>query len=90
MNRATTTDPFPTAPVTRLMEPWRTSPSANTYGRLVSNANVARFSGHARPGQFAVGQDEPALVQPFRCARRWRRMAWPGSPRLMGERRNNG
>ena len=33
----TATDPSPTAPATRLAEPWRTSPAAKMPGRLVSN-----------------------------------------------------
>ena len=34
----TAIDPVPTADATRLMEPWRTSPAANTPGVLVVDA----------------------------------------------------
>src|SRR5438105_10970201 len=39
----TAIDPSPTAEATRLTEPERTSPAANTPGRLVSNKNGCRF-----------------------------------------------
>jgi hypothetical protein len=34
--------PSPTAEATSLIEPFRTSPAANTPGRLVSNGNGGR------------------------------------------------
>src|SRR5215204_2588929 len=40
-----TTDPSPTADATRLIEPWRTSPAANTPGTLVSRIRGLRASG---------------------------------------------
>jgi hypothetical protein len=46
----TATEPSPTAPATRLTEPYRMSPAANTPGRLVSNGSGGRDSGHASGG----------------------------------------
>ena len=42
---STTTEPSPTADATRLVEPLRTSPTANTRGMLVSSAIGARSRG---------------------------------------------
>ena len=39
--------PSPTAPATRLVEPYRTSPAAKTQGRLVSSGSGSRSSGQA-------------------------------------------
>src|SRR5439155_17422403 len=46
----TVAEPSPTADATRLPEPWRTSPAANTPGTLVSNKNGSRISGQPRGG----------------------------------------
>ena len=40
--------PSPTADATRLIEPLRTSPTANTPGRLVSSTNGSRWRALAR------------------------------------------
>src|SRR5215207_2386052 len=59
--------PSPTAAATRLTEPWRMSPAANTPGRLVSSSSGGRFGGQSG-GWFAVaehataGQQESAVV----------------------------
>ncbi len=58
--------PSPTADATRFIESSRTSPAANTPGRLVSSEYGARASDQrGAPGQIeqvATGDDEPAVV----------------------------
>ena len=56
-------EPSPTADATRLTEPWRTSPAANTPGMLVSRRNgraVERPDRRRR--QVGAGEDEALLV----------------------------
>src|SRR6185312_16973569 len=57
------TAPSPTAPATRLMESWRTSPAARTPGRLLSKGSGARVAGHALAGDVGAGEDEPVVVE---------------------------
>ena len=51
----TALDPSPTAAATRLSEPWRTSPTANTPGTDVSNGSGSRAA-NAGPLATGVGQ----------------------------------
>jgi hypothetical protein len=53
-------------------------PSASASGRCPGSKGLIMANGQV-PGRM-----------PFRWTGRQRRMAWPGSPRLMDERRNNG
>jgi hypothetical protein len=62
--------PSPTADATRLTFPDRTSPTANTPGRLVSNISGARSRGHhglpsgaGGPVQVPARQNEPLRIQ---------------------------
>ena len=57
---ATTAAPSPTAAATRLVEPARTSPIANTPGRLVSSGSAGR---PGLPPHFAPGQHESLVVE---------------------------
>src|SRR6266513_631719 len=50
----TAIDPSPTAEATRLTEPERTSPAANTPGRLVSNKNGCRFKVQCRESPSSI------------------------------------
>src|SRR5437016_7485864 len=50
----TAIDPSPTAEATRLTEPERTSPAANTPGRLVSNRNGCRFKVQCRESPSSI------------------------------------
>ena len=61
-------EPSPTADATRLMLPERTSPTANTPGRLVSSIAGGRLSGHPAacktPGsEITAGKDETLFVE---------------------------
>src|SRR2546423_11231743 len=71
----TAIDPSPTADATRLTDPDRTSPAANTPGRLVSRKNGGRFAvqcgDDTRPG--------PVLTNCFSSPSIWR-----GSPSVRG------
>ncbi len=63
--------PSPTADATRLTEPSRTSPAANTPGMLVSSKRGGRGcrpSGDAGRQEVLAGENEAALV-PFDAAR---------------------
>ena len=74
-------EPSPTAEATRLIERWRTSPTANTPGMLASRSIGGRASGQdGRPAldeEIAAGHDEAPLVahDPFREPARVRRRA---------------
>ena len=57
----TAIDPSPTADATRLIEPDRTSPAANTPGRLVSSRNGLRPLARRRSSPRAV----PVRMNPF-------------------------
>ena len=81
--KATAIDPSPTADATRLMLPPRTSPTANTPGRLVSSRCGGRASGHLRRRQVvgrqirsgldeALAIERDAAVQPAPCSARRR------------------
>jgi hypothetical protein len=50
------------AAATRLMEPLRTSPAANTPGLLVSRKNGVRFSCSSWTAGIAASQEEAVLV----------------------------
>src|SRR5689334_20238660 len=55
--------PSPTAEATQVTDPRRTSPAANTPGRLVSSGNGGRPGGQRLPaGRFGAGEDEPPPV----------------------------
>ena len=59
----TAIEPSPTAPATRLIDWWRTSPATNTPGRLVSSSSGGRSSGQRgrTPGARRSG---PARMKP--------------------------
>src|SRR4051794_15306145 len=54
------TAPSPTAAATRFTDPCRTSPTANTLGRLVSNSHAGR------PGRPTPGRSVPVRTYPAR------------------------
>ena len=54
--------PSPTAEATRLTDPWRTSPAANTPGRLVSSGSGGRPGGQRVP----AGRSGPVRMNPCR------------------------
>ena len=58
-------DPSPTAEATRLMLPARTSPTANTPGRLVSSRYGGRVSGQLRVDEIVGGEVRAGLDEPF-------------------------
>ena len=61
----TAIEPSPTAEATRLTFPPRTSPTANTPGRLVSRRWGARASGHFAVDQVVAVRSGPVLMNPF-------------------------
>ena len=69
----TALDPSPTAAATRFIEPWRTSPAANTPSVDVSNGSALAVSATERTGQLAVGEDEPIAVEQHTLAQPRRR-----------------
>ena len=62
-------DPSPTADATRLVDPWRTSPTANTPGRLVSNGIGGRSSGQPAGGRPSSSRSVPVSTNPHRSRR---------------------
>ena len=59
-------DPSPTADATRFTEPLRTSPAANTPGRLVSSRNGSRPASRQRSAWRVVGgSDGPVRTKPL-------------------------
>ena len=71
--------PSPTALAIRFTESWRTSPAANSPGRLDSSRNGSRS--RFQPGSAATlgpGQDEAALVAGDDAVE-------PGRPRLLAD-----
>ena len=63
---ATTAAPSPTAAATRLTEPARTSPIANTPGRLVSSGSGKRSSGFQnKAARSVLLKSAPVLTKPF-------------------------
>ena len=61
----TAIEPSPTADATRLMFPPRTSPTANTPGRLVSRRWGARDRGHFAVTRSSAVRSGPVLMNPF-------------------------
>src|SRR5882762_3055694 len=59
------TEPSPTAEATRLVLCARTSPTANTPGRLVSNRKGERESGQLASSRSWGVRSEPALTKPL-------------------------
>ena len=62
-------DPSPTAEATRLMLPQRTSPTANTPGRLVSSRYGGRVERPVRGGEIFVRQFRSGLDEALRVER---------------------
>src|SRR5438105_1002486 len=58
-------DPSPTAEATRLTLPLRTSPTAKTPGRLVSNKYGVRASGQCAAASSSRERSGPVLINPF-------------------------
>ena len=58
MDGATATAPSPTAPATRLTEPWRTSPEANTAGKRVGEHHERHVHAH----RVIDGADHEGLI----------------------------
>jgi hypothetical protein len=67
--RRMATEPSPTAPATCLIDPWRTSPAANTPGRLVSSSIGGRSSGQPAGGWPSWSSSVPVTTNPHRS--RW-------------------
>src|SRR3954462_12349091 len=55
----TALEPSPTAAATRFMEPWRTSPTANTPGTLVSKGKRGRLVVYASGGRSRPVSTKP-------------------------------
>lgn len=67
--KLTTMDPSPTADATRFTDPLRTSPAANTPGRLVSSRNGARPTDRQRSAPvMAGGSAVPVVTKPRRSS----------------------
>ena len=64
MDQALATEPSPTAEATRLMDPCRTSPTANTPGMPVSNSIGGRSSGHPAGGP-SPSRSAPVSTNPL-------------------------
>ena len=60
----TAIEPSPTADATRFTLPQRTSPTANTPGRLVSSRYGARRSGQLNADRSSRERSEPVLIKP--------------------------
>ena len=58
-------DPSPTAEATRLTAPARTSPTANTPGKLVSRRWGGRASGQRVAAKSSGDKSVPVLMNPF-------------------------
>src|SRR5262249_2162910 len=58
-------DPSPTADATGLMLPDRTSPTANTPGRLVSKSSGLRASGQAAAARSSACRSTPVFTKPL-------------------------
>src|ERR1700740_1120055 len=58
-------DPSPTADATRLMLPPRTSPTANTPGRLVSSKYGGRVRGQCAELRSSGDRTGPVLMKPL-------------------------
>ena len=63
----TALEPSPTAAATRLSEPWRTSPTANTPGSDVSNGSGARAV-YSVPAMIASGSERSVTMKPPRSS----------------------
>src|SRR5262249_59027355 len=63
--RALALDPSPTADATRFWLPRRTSPTANTPGRLVSRWYGARVLGHPAALRSSGARSVPVLTNPL-------------------------
>src|SRR6188508_293704 len=61
--KETAIEPSPTADATRLMLPARTSPTANTPGRLVSSKYGARARGHFAPANSSCDKSPPVFTK---------------------------
>ena len=55
--------PSPTAEATRLTDRWRTSPAANTPGRLVSRNSGGRAAGHCGTCPSSAGRSRPVRTR---------------------------
>src|SRR4029079_4503681 len=63
--RLTAVEPSPTADATRFIDARRTSPAANTPGRLVSNRNGARDNGHRDGCPSSTTRSGPVRMKPL-------------------------
>src|SRR6266487_4608872 len=77
--RAMAVDPSPTADATRFWLPLRTSPTANTPGRLVSRRWGARDSGHFAAVSSSRERSGPVLMNPLSSS-----TTQPASQRVAG------
>ena len=77
-------EPSPTAEATRLTLVARTSPTANTPGRLVSSDTAARASGHLRVAELVGVRLAPVLTKPLSSS-----ATQPPSHSVFGGRRSS-